>query len=92
MEKKILEKNKQYLKKLYFGQLEYFETWNLSDYQEDDLIAFIEDLEKHQDFEDELKMMRMYLRLAKRQPSHPKPVAPRALGVILFQNKILSFN
>ena len=66
MEKEILEKNKQYLKKLYLEWLEYFDTWNLSDYQEDDLRAFIEDLEKHQGFEDEIKMMRMYLRLAKR--------------------------
>ncbi len=66
MEKEILEKNKQYLKKLYFWWLEYFDTWNLSDYQEDDLIAFIEDLEKHQGFDEEIKMMRMYLRLAKR--------------------------
>ena len=65
MEKEILEKNKQYLKKLYFWWLEYFDTWNLSDYQEDDLIAFIEDLEKHKGFEDEIKMMKMYLRLAK---------------------------
>ena len=48
MEKEILEKNKQYLKKLYFWWLEYFDTWNLSDYDENDLIAFIEDLEKHQ--------------------------------------------
>ena len=31
-----------------------------------DLIAFIEDLEKHNDFDEEIKMMRMYLRLAKR--------------------------
>ena len=66
MEKEILEKNKQYLKKLYLEWLEYFELWNLEYYEEDDLIAFIEDLEKHQDFEDELKMMKMYLRLAKR--------------------------
>ena len=66
MEKEILEKNKQYLKKLYFWWLEYFDTWNLSDYQEDDLIAFIEDLEKHQGFDEEIKMMRMYLRLSKR--------------------------
>ncbi len=66
MEKEILEKNREYLKKLYFGWLDYFEVWNLSDYQEDDLIAFIEDLEKHQGFEDEIKMMKMYLRLAKR--------------------------
>ena len=66
MEKEILEKNKQYLKKLYFGWLDYFEVWNLSDYQEDDLIAFIEDLEKHNDFDEEIKMMKMYLRLAKR--------------------------
>ena len=66
MEKEILEKNKQYLKKLYFWWLEYFDTWNLSDYQEDDLIAFIEDLEKHLGFEEEIKMMRMYLRLSKR--------------------------
>ena len=66
MEKEILEKNKQYLKKLYFWWLEYFDTWNLSDYQEDDLIAFIEDLEKHQGFDEKIKMMRMYLRLAKR--------------------------
>ena len=29
MEKEILEKNKQYLKKLYFWWLEYFDTWNL---------------------------------------------------------------
>ena len=56
MEKEILEKNKQYLKKLYFWWLEYFDTWNLSDYQEDDLIAFIEDLEKHQGFDEEIKM------------------------------------
>ena len=54
MEKEILEKNKQYLKKLYFWWLEYFDTWNLSDYQEDDLIAFIEDLEKHQCFDEEI--------------------------------------
>ncbi len=66
MEKQILEQNKQYLKKLYLEWLEYFELWNLSDYQEDDLIAFIEDLEKHQDFGEEIKMMKMYLRLAKR--------------------------
>ena len=66
MEKEILEKNREYLQKLYFGWLDYFEVWNLSDYQEDDLIAFIEDLEKHQGFEEEIKMMRMYLRLAKR--------------------------
>ena len=66
MEKEILEKNKEYLKKLYFVWLEYFEVWNLSDYQEDDLIAFIEDLEKHNDFDEEIKMMKMYLRLAKR--------------------------
>ena len=46
--------------------LEYFDTWNLSDYEEDDLVAFIEDLEKHQGFDEEIKMMRMYLRLAKR--------------------------
>ena len=59
MEKEILEKNKQYLKKLYFWWLEYFDTWNLSDYQEDDLVAFIEDLEKHQVFEDEIKTMKM---------------------------------
>lgn len=66
MEKEILEKNKQYLKKLYFWWLEYFETWNLSEYEEDDLIAFIEDLEKHNDFYEEIKTMKMYLRLAKR--------------------------
>ena len=66
MKKEILEQNKQYLKKLYLEWLEYFELWNLSDYQEDDLIAFIEDLEKHNDFKEEIKMMRMYLRLAKR--------------------------
>ena len=66
MEKEILEKNREYLQKLYFGWLEYFDVWNLSDYQEDDLIAFIEDLEKHQGFDEEIKMMRMYLRLAKR--------------------------
>ena len=41
MEKEILEKNKQYLKKLYFDWLEYFDVWNLSEYEEDDLIAFI---------------------------------------------------
>ena len=70
MEKEILEKNKQYLKKLYFEWLEYF---NSSDYDEnnfrneDDLIAFIEDLEKHgKVFEDEIKTMKNYLRLAKR--------------------------
>ena len=33
---------------------------------ENDLRAFIEDLEKHQGFDEEIKMMRMYLRLAKR--------------------------
>ena len=66
MEKEILEKNREYLKKLYLEWIEYFDTWNLSDYQEDDLIAFIEDLEKHQGFEDEIKTMKMYLRLAKR--------------------------
>ena len=66
MEKELLEKNKQYLKKLYFEWLDYFEVWNLSDYDENDLVAFIEDLEKHQGFDEEIKMMRMYLRLAKR--------------------------
>lgn len=66
MEKELLEKNKQYLKKLYFWWLEYFDTWNLSDYDENDLIAFIEDLEKHNDFDEEIKTMKMYLRLAKR--------------------------
>ena len=66
MEKQILEQNKQYLKKLYFWWLEYFEVWNLSDYDENDLIAFIEDLEKHNDFDEEIKTMKMYLRLAKR--------------------------
>ena len=66
MEKEILEKNKQYLKKLYFGWLDYFEVWNLEYYEEDDLIAFIEDLAKHQGFDEEIKMMKMYLRLAKR--------------------------
>ena len=66
MEKEILEKNKQYLKKLYLEWLEYFDTWNLSDYDENDLVAFIEDLEKHNEFEDEIKTMKMYLRLAKR--------------------------
>ena len=66
MEKEILEKNREYLKKLYLEWLEYFDTWNLSDYDENDLIAFIEDLEKHNDFEEEIKMMKMYLRLAKR--------------------------
>jgi phosphopantetheine adenylyltransferase len=66
MEKEILEKNKQYLKKLYLEWLEYFELWNLEYYEEDDLVAFIEDLQKHNDFEDEIKMMKMYLRLAKR--------------------------
>ena len=69
MEKEILEKNKEYLKKLYLEWIEYFDVWNLSDYQEDDLIAFIEDLEKHQGFEDEIKTMKMYLRLAKRDQS-----------------------
>ncbi len=64
MEKEILEKNKQYLKKLYLEWLEYFDTWNLSDYDENDLIAFIEDLEKHEGFDEEIKMMNMYLRLA----------------------------
>ena len=43
MEKEILEKNKQYLQNLYFWWLEYFDTWNLSDYDENDLRAFIED-------------------------------------------------
>ncbi len=66
MEKQILEQNKQYLKKLYLEWLEYFELWNLEYYEEDDLVAFIEDLQKHNDFEDEIKMMKMYLRLAKR--------------------------
>ncbi len=66
MEKEILEKNKQYLKKMYLEWLEYFELWNLEYYEEDDLVAFIEDLEKHQGFEDEIKTMKMYLRLAKR--------------------------
>ena len=66
MEKQILEKNREYLQKLYFGWLEYFDTWNLSDYDENDLRAFIEDLEKHQGFDEEIKMMKMYLRLAKR--------------------------
>ena len=46
--------------------VEYFDTWNISDYDENDLRAFIEDLEKHQGFEDEIKTMKMYLRLAKR--------------------------
>ena len=66
MENELLEKNKQYLKKLYLEWLEYFDIWNLSDYDENDLIAFIEDLEKHNEFDEEIKMMRMYLRLAKR--------------------------
>ena len=66
MEKEILEKNREYLKKLYLEWLEYFDVWNLSDYDENDLIAFIEDLEKHNDFDEEIKMMKMYLRLAKR--------------------------
>lgn len=66
MEKEILQKNREYLQKLYFGWLEYFDVWNLSDYDENDLIAFIEDLEKHNDFDEEIKMMKMYLRLAKR--------------------------
>ena len=66
MEKEILEKNKEYLKKLYLEWLEYFDIWNLSDYDENDLVAFIEDLEKHNEFEDEIKTMKMYLRLAKR--------------------------
>ena len=66
MEKEILEKNQQYLKKLYFWWIDYFDTWNLSDYDENDLIAFIEDLEKHQCFDEEIKTMKMYLRLAKR--------------------------
>lgn len=66
MEKEILEKNKQWLKKLYLEWIEYFDTWNLSDYDENDLRAFIEDLEKHQGFDEEIKMMKMYLRLAKR--------------------------
>ncbi len=51
---------------MYFGWLDYFVTLNLSDYEEVDLVAFIEDLEKHQGFEDEIKTMKMYLRLAKR--------------------------
>lgn len=66
MENELLEKNKQYLKKLYLEWLEYFDIWNLSDYDENNLIAFIEDLEKHNEFDEEIKMMRMYLRLAKR--------------------------
>ena len=66
MEKEILEKNKQYLKKLYLEWLEYFELWNLEYYDENDLIAFIEDLEKHQGFEDEIKTMKMYLKIKKR--------------------------
>ena len=66
MEKEILQKNREYLQKLYFWWIEYFEVWNLSEYEEDDLIAFIEDLEKHQGFENEIKTMKMYLRLAKR--------------------------
>ena len=66
MEKEILEKNKQYLKKLYLEWLEYFELWNLEYYEENDLVAFIEDLQKHNDFDEEIKMMKMYLRLAKR--------------------------
>ena len=47
MEKEILQKNREYLQKLYFGWLDYFEVWNLEYYEEDDLVAFIEDLEKH---------------------------------------------
>ena len=69
MEKEILEKNKQWLKKLYLEQIKYFDTWNLSDYDENDLRAFIEDLEKHNNFDEEIKMMKMYLRLAKRDQS-----------------------
>ena len=65
MEKEILQKNREYLQKLYFGWLEYFDVWNLSDYDENDLRAFIEDLEKHQSFDEEINMMKMYLRLAK---------------------------
>ena len=66
MEKEILEKNKQFLRKLYFYWIEYFGSWNLSEYEEEDLTAFIEYLKKHQDFKDEIKTMKMYLRLAKR--------------------------
>ena len=69
MEKEILEKNKQWLKKLYLEWIEYFDTWKLSDYDENDLRAFIEDLEKHNNFDEEIKMMKMYLRLAKRDQS-----------------------
>ena len=69
MEKEILEKNKQWLKKLYLEWIEYFDTWNLSDYDENDLRAFIEDLEKHNNLDEEIKMMKMYLRLAKRDQS-----------------------
>lgn len=71
MEKEILEKNKQWLKKLYLEWIEYFDS---SDYDQDnfrdenDLIAFIEDLEKHEKgFEDEIKTMKMYLRKTKRE-------------------------
>ena len=69
MEKEILEKNKKKKKKLYLEWIEYFDTWNLSDYDENDLRAFIEDLEKHNNFDEEIKMMKMYLRLAKRDQS-----------------------
>lgn len=54
---------------MYLEWIEYFDTWNLSDYDENDLRAFIEDLEKHNNFDEEIKMMKMYLRLAKRDQS-----------------------
>lgn len=45
--------------------LKYFDTWNLSEYDEDDLVKFISELEANEEIE-KTKMMKMYLRLAKR--------------------------
>ena len=53
------------LQEQYNWWLKYFDTWNLSEYEEDDLLDFISELEKNDEIE-KLKMMKMYLRLAKR--------------------------
>ena len=48
-----------------FSQEELTPLWK-SLQNDDDMIKAFEDLEKHNDFDEEIKMMKMYLRLAKR--------------------------
>ena len=66
MEKEILEKNKQWLKKLYLEWIEYFDTWNLSEFDfeaVEDLEDFILDLKKHDEFE-KANILEMHLKNA----------------------------